>query len=140
MYCKERKVAGKYNWETPCIIRCSDFRNVKMQKSVSQVQVNIILSREGEKENSLMVFKAKSQNKYFFFHVDLNFFIEVELIYNVLVSGIQQSDSDIYIYICVCVCMYILLRFFSIIGDYKLLTIVPYAVCFSVLYIVVYIC
>ena len=107
MYCKERKVAGKYNWETPCIIRCSDFRNVKMQKSVSQVQVNIILSREGEKENSLMVFKAKSQNKYFFFHVDLNFFIEVELIYNVLVSGIQQSDSDIYIYLCVCVCVYV---------------------------------
>ena len=49
---------------------------------------------------------------------------------------------QIYIYmcVCVCVCMYILLRFFSIIGDYKLLTIVPYAVCFSVLYIVVYIC
>ena len=74
MYCKERKIAGKYNWETPCIIRCSDFRNVKMQKSVSQVQVNIILSREGERKNSLMFFKAKSQNKFFFFHFDLNFF------------------------------------------------------------------
>ena len=51
---------------------------------------------------------------------------------------------QIYIYVCVCVCvcvcMYILFRFFSIIGDYKLLTIASYAVCFSVLYIVVYIC
>ena len=27
------------------------------------------------------------------------FKIEVQLIYNVLVSGVQQSDSDIYIYI-----------------------------------------
>ena len=100
MYCKERKIAGKYNWETPCIIRCSDFRNVKMQKSVSQVQVNVILCREGERKNSLMFFKAKSQNKFFFFHFDLYFFIEVQLIYNVvLVSGVQQSHSDIYTHI-----------------------------------------
>ena len=71
-----------------------------MQKSVSQVQVNIILSREGERKNSLMFFKAKSQNKFFFFILILIFFIEVQLIYNVvLVSGVQQSDSDIYTYI-----------------------------------------
>ena len=58
------------------------------------------------------------------------FFIEVQLIYNVLVSGMQQSDSVIYIhiYMCVCVCVYLcdfFFQFFSIIGYYKILIIVP---------------
>ena len=44
------------------------------------------------------------------------FFITVELIYNV--SGIQQSNSYIFFF-----------RFFSIIGYYKILNIVPCAVC-----------
>ena len=41
------------------------------------------------------------------------FFIEVQLIYNVLVSGMQQSDSVIYIHICVCVCVCVYVMFFS---------------------------
>ena len=49
-------------------------------------------------------------------------FIEVYLIYNVLlVSGIQQSDSVIHIYLS-------FIRFFSIIGYYKILNIVPCAI------------
>ena len=50
-------------------------------------------------------------------------FIGVELIYSVvLVSGVQQSDSvtSIYIYI-------FFIKFFSITGDYKIVTIVPWA-------------
>ena len=36
-----------------------------------------------------------------------NFFIEVQLIYNiVLIIAGQKSDSDIYIYICMYVCIY----------------------------------
>ena len=46
------------------------------------------------------------------------FFFEVYLIYNVvLVSGIQPSDSVIFFF-----------RFFSIIGYYKILNIVPCAI------------
>ena len=40
-----------------------------------------------------------------------------------LVSGIQQSDSVFYIYVCI----YSVFRFFSIIGYYKTLNTVPYA-------------
>ena len=50
------------------------------------------------------------------------FFIEVQLIYNVvLVSGAQQSDSVIHIYL-------FFFRFFSIIGYYRILNIVPCAI------------
>ena len=51
------------------------------------------------------------------------FFFEIQLLYEVvLVSGVQQSDSDfIYIYIQ-------FIRFFSIIGFYKILAIVPCAI------------
>ena len=53
-------------------------------------------------------------------------FIEILLIYNVvLVSGIQQSDSVIRIYIKICIFFF---RFFSIIGYYKILRIVPCAI------------
>ena len=49
-------------------------------------------------------------------------FCGVQLIANVvLVSGVQQSDSD-YIYICI-----FFFRFFSIIGYYKMLGTVPWA-------------
>ena len=48
-------------------------------------------------------------------------FIEMQLTYDVLVSGVQQSDSIIHIY------LYIVLRFFSIIGYYKILSTVPCA-------------
>ena len=48
------------------------------------------------------------------------FLLEVYLIYNaMLVSGIQQSDSVIHTYVC------IFFRFFSLIGYYKILSIVP---------------
>ena len=54
--------------------------------------------------------------------VSLLFFIEAWLTYNVVpVSGMQQSDSVIYIYI-------FFLIVFSIIGYYKILNIVPYAI------------
>ena len=47
-------------------------------------------------------------------------FIEVELIYNVvLVSGVQQTDSVIHPYIS------IFFKFFSLIGYYKILGIIP---------------
>ena len=46
-------------------------------------------------------------------------FIEMQLTYDVLVSGVQQSDSIIHIY------LYIVLRFFSIIGYYKILSTAP---------------
>ena len=50
------------------------------------------------------------------------FFIDLQLICNiVLVSDVQQSDSDICLYI-------IFFRFFSIIGYYKILNIVPCAI------------
>ena len=50
------------------------------------------------------------------------------MIYNVvLVPNVQQSDSVGYV--CMCVYMYIFFfRFFSIIGYYKILNIVPYAI------------
>ena len=48
-------------------------------------------------------------------------FIAIELIYNVaLVSGVQQSDSVLYISV--------FFRFFSLIGSYKILSIVPCAI------------
>ena len=50
------------------------------------------------------------------------FLIEVELIYNiVLVSSVQQSDSIIHKYI-------FFFRFFSIVGYYKKLKIIPCAI------------
>ena len=46
--------------------------------------------------------------------------IQVCLIYSVvLVSGVQHSDSVLYIYV------YVFFRFFSAIGYYKTLSIVP---------------
>ena len=57
--------------------------------------------------------------RFFFFY----FFIEVQLIYNVvLVSGVQQSDPVLYMYAYVYI--YIFFRFFSIVGYYKILKIV----------------
>ena len=56
-----------------------------------------------------------------------------KLIYSVLISGVQQNDSVIY------VCIYIIFRFFSIIGYYKILNIVP-GPCLYALYTVVCIC
>ena len=76
------------------------------------------------------------------------FFIEVQLIYIVvLVSGVQQSDSvihihtyiyiyiyiHIYIHIYICVYIYVYIyifffRFFSLVGYYKMLSIVPCAI------------
>ena len=51
------------------------------------------------------------------------FLIEVQLIYSVvLVSGVQQSDSVIHMYTNL-----FFFRFFSIIGYYKILDIVPCA-------------
>ena len=56
------------------------------------------------------------------------------MIYNVVsLLGVQQSDSVmsyiymyVYIYIYVCVCVYIFFfRFFSLIGCYKILRLVP---------------
>ena len=53
----------------------------------------------------------------------LNFLIGVELIYNVvLVSGVQQNDSVIHMYTYL-----FFFRFFSIIGYYKILNVVPCA-------------
>ena len=63
-------------------------------------------------------------------------FFEVELIYNVvLFSGIQQNDSIyMYIYIHITV-LYItvlpMFRFFSLIGYYKILSIVPHKYVFE---------
>ena len=53
------------------------------------------------------------------------FYIEVWLIYNVLVSSVQQSDSFIYTHIY----MYIYFRFFSIIGYHKILSSLWYTYC-----------
>ena len=56
-------------------------------------------------------------------HLNNFFLIEVELISNVLVSGVQQSDSVIHI------CIYLFFfRFFSIMGYYKILNTVPCAI------------
>jgi len=49
--------------------------------------------------------------------------MKVKLIYSV--SGVQQSDSVICTYMCVYVCVF---RLFSIIGYYRILNIVPYAI------------
>ena len=49
-----------------------------------------------------------------------NFFIEVHLIYNFVLVGVQQSDSYIYIYTFI----YIFLKLFSYIGYYNMLSIV----------------
>ena len=49
--------------------------------------------------------------------------------YNVvLVSSVQQSDSVIYIYIYIILCTYSFFTFSYIIGYYKILSIVPYAI------------
>ena len=50
-------------------------------------------------------------------HVVNFYFMEVQLIYNV-VLGIQQSDSIIHVHICVCIYLYIL---FQILFPYRLL-------------------
>ena len=56
-----------------------------------------------------------------------NYFIEVWLIYNVmLVSGVQHSDLDMYLYIFTHTHIFFF-RFFSPIGYYKILSTVPCA-------------
>ena len=56
------------------------------------------------------------------------FLVEVQLTYNViLVSGVQQSDSVIYIYTYICLYIFFF-RFFSTLGYYKKLSIVPCAI------------
>ena len=53
------------------------------------------------------------------------FFTEEWLIYNVvLVSGVQQSNSVMHIYIYIYTHTYIYFRFFSLIGYYKILSVV----------------
>ena len=57
----------------------------------------------------------------YIFLLNLYIFIEVRLIFNVvLVSGVRQSDSNIYIYI-------FFSRFFSLTGYYRILNRVPQA-------------
>ena len=58
------------------------------------------------------------------------FLIEINLIYNVVsVSGVQQSDSITHIYTYVYINVYIIFcRFLSLIGYYKILSIVPCAI------------
>ena len=59
-----------------------------------------------------------------FFSFELFFFIDIYLIYNiVLVSDIQHSDSDIYIEREI-----FFFRFLSLIAYYKILSIVSYAI------------
>ena len=62
-------------------------------------------------------------------------FIEVYLIYNVLVSGVQQSDSVIYTYR-----SFFFFIFFSLVAYYKISSIVPCAIigscCFHALAII----
>ena len=57
------------------------------------------------------------------------FFIEVQLIYNVvLISAVQPSDSGVYIH-SVCVCVYTLFKtLFPTVVYYKILNIVPCAI------------
>ena len=58
---------------------------------------------------------------FIFFNIFNLFFIETELIYNVLVLGvIQQSDSILYTYM-------FLFIFFTTMGYYRILNIVPCA-------------
>ena len=62
------------------------------------------------------------------------FLIEVQLIYNVLVSGVQQSDSVEYIY------RYpLFFRFFSHLGHYRVLSRVPCAIQWVLTYTLLYI-
>ena len=71
------------------------------------------------KETSVYV-EDYCKSLFFFFFLFL--LIELWLIYNVVLdSGVQQSDSVIFIYI-------FFFRFFSIIGYYKILNIVPCAI------------
>ena len=63
-----------------------------------------------------MINRRERGPRFFFF---LIYFIEVELIYNVVVvSGLQQSDSVIHIYTFSFI-------FFSIMAYYRILNIVP---------------
>ena len=65
------------------------------------------------------------------------YFIEVELIYNVvLISSVQQSDSVIHIY--VCICFYILLHY-GLLQDikYSSLCYTARPCCLSILYIII---
>ena len=64
-----------------------------------------------------------SQSQFSFIQFSfLKIFIEIYLIYNVLISDVQQSDSVKHIYVCIYIFFF---RFFSIIGYYKILSIVP---------------
>ena len=78
-------------------------------------------------QNSLLYFISKI---FISFKKNFKFFIEVQLIYNVLFSGVQHSDSVyIYIHMCACVSLCVcVFRFFSLIGYYKILSIDPCAI------------
>ena len=81
--------------------------------------------------------------------INFNYFIfKVQLVYNiVLFSSIQQSDSYIIMCVYIYIYMYIyFVRFFSIIGYYKILSVVHYGIqyyiedpCLFTLYIELYI-
>ena len=63
-------------------------------------------------------------------------FLKCKLIYNVvLVSAVQPSDSVMYIYTYICIYIFFF-RFFSTVGYYKVLSIVPCVGYYKVLSIV----
>ena len=67
-------------------------------------------------------------------YISSSFFVEVELIYNVVfISAVKQSVSVVYIYKYTYI--YSFFRFFSIIGYYKILNIVPWLYSRSLLFI-----
>ena len=70
----------------------------------------------------------KSLSDYsFFIFLKFLFYIDVELICNI--SGVQQSDSFIYMKLNIYIYIYIFFsNFVSIIGYYKILNIVPWAI------------
>ena len=83
--------------------------------------------------------QALELDKSGFIYLFLNFFMEVQLIYNVvLISAVQQSDSVIHIY------TFFFKILLSIMVYHSILNIVPCAIvgpcCLSILYIIVCIC
>ena len=102
---------------------------------------SLIYTQEKWKHMSIQKNLYTSVHSNIIFFLKDNFFIEVQLIYNILlVSGGQQSESVLYIYIYI----YIL---FQILFHYKLLHDIEYSSlcntvdpCLSALYIVVCIC
>ena len=74
-------------------------------------------------------FWREAGNLIFFLFLKKNYFIEVELVYNVvLISGVQQSDSVIHI----CTFFFI---FFSVMVHHRILNIVPCAISRTLLFI-----